>query len=210
MEIFASHLLTSLAQRFALIVGELRLVVGNCVGRHRAGLNWYFLDPAIVPLVGPIQVRLQRMKLRFERLMARLAAGWRPGLVVPRERKRPEVARTRAVGAVRFPTRFGWLVGLTQEAAVYGVCLQELLDAPEMRAVVAEVPAVQRLLRPFCHALGVRPGPPLGKVVDPARVVLNFPRDRLGRFVRAVVKGPRFPRHWIEPYPGSDIRFLVE
>ena len=71
MEIFASLFLTSLAQRFALIVGGLRLTVGNCVARHRMGVSQYPVDLAIVPLVGPIQARLQRMRQRFERLMAR-------------------------------------------------------------------------------------------------------------------------------------------
>ena len=209
MEIFASLFLTSLAQRFALIVGGLRLTVGNCVARHRMGVSQYPVDLAIVPLVGPIQARLQRMRQRFERLMARLAAGWRPVVVMGPVVKRAYVARPRPEDAVRLPTRFGWLVGLTQEAAIDGERLRVLLEEPAVKAVVEAVPGVQRLLRPWCHALGVRPGPPLGKSVDAAKVVLNFPRDRRGRFMRVVEKGPPYPRHWIEPYPGTDIRFLV-
>ena len=197
--------LTSLSQRFALIVVGLCAVVGGCVARRRAGLDRYYLDPAIVPLIDPIWHWLNNSRKRVEKLLAKLATGWRPVVAKPRAQR-----TANPVTGVRLPTRFGWLVGLSQETGAYGEQLQKLLSEPETIALVAEVSTLRRLLRPLCNALALRPGPPLGKIVSAPKVGPVVPRDRNGRFRRPMAPWRGLAKHWIEPYPGTDIRFLVE
>ena len=82
-------------------------VLRGCVARRRAGLDRYYLDPAIVPLIVPIWHWLNNRRKRVEKLLAKLATG------------------------VRLPRRFGWLVGMSQETGAYGEQLQYLLSEPE-------------------------------------------------------------------------------
>ena len=100
--------LTSLSQRFALIVVRLCASVAGCVSKHRSGLDRFFLDPAIVPLIDPIWHWLNNSRKRVEKLLAKLATGWRPVAAKPRARRpggvKPETG-------VRLPRRFGWLAG---------------------------------------------------------------------------------------------------
>ena len=202
--------LTSLSQRFALIVAALCAVVGGCVARRRAGLDRYYLDPAIVPLIDPIWHWLNNSRKRVEKLLAKLATGWRPVVAKPRAQKKVDVARAKPVTGVRLPRRFGWRVGLSQETGAYGEQLQKLLSEPETVALVAEVSTLRRLLRPLCNALAWQPGPPLGKIVVPVKPGPVVPRDKNGRFRRPMGPWRGTAKHWIEPYPGTDIRFLVE
>ena len=125
----------------------------------------------------------------------------------PRVRKKGEV--TPETG-IQLPRRFGWLVGLSQETGAYGGQLQTLLNEPETIALVAEVSGLRRLLRPLCNALALQPGPPLGKIVQAPKAGPAVPRDKKGRFRRPMAPWRGTAKHWIEPYPGTDIRFLVE
>ena len=202
--------LTSLSQRFALIVVRVCAVLGGCVARRRAGLDRYYLDPAIVPLIDPIWHWLNNKRKRVEKLLAKLATGWRPVVAKPRTRTTSDVARAKPVTAVRLPTRFGWLVGMSQETGAYGEQLQYLLSEPEAIALVAEVSPLRRLLRPLCNAFAWQPGPPLGKIVPAPKPGPAVPRDKDGRFRRPMAPWRSPAKHWIEPYPGTDIRFLVE
>ena len=112
--------LTRLSQRFALIVVALCASVAGCVSKRRAGLDRYFVDPAIVPLIEPIWHRFNNLRKRVEKLLAKLATGWRP--VEAKARVGGTGGAKPEVG-VRLPTRFGWLVGLSQETMCYGIQL---------------------------------------------------------------------------------------
>ena len=207
---------TSLSQRFALMMVSLCAVVGGCIARRRAGLDRFYLDPGIAPFIDPIWHRINNLRKRVEKLLAKLATGWRPVAAKPRARKKleakpdvkPEADVEPKIG-VRLPTRFGWLVVMVQETGAYAGRLQYLLDDPEMAALVAEVSPLRRLLRPLCHALAVQPGPPLGPVVQNPKPGPGLPRDIKGRFRRAMAPVRSAAKHWIEPYPGTDIRFEV-
>lgn len=88
-----------------------------------------------------------------------------------------QVAWARAAPAVRLPSRRAWLVReLGWEVAGFGSQLQHLLGQAEMQAVLAERPAVGRVLRPICRMLGV-------EVAGLAPV----------KVVAAEVKAPRVP-----------------
>ena len=207
METAATQYLTSLSERFALIMVNLCHTVGWCVAKHRAGFSGYFVAQAIVPLQVPIWDRFTKLRKQVEKLLAKLATGWRPVAAKPRAYAKREM---KPVTGVRLPTKFGWLVGLSQETARYGAFLQDLLSEPETIALVAEVSPLRRLLRPLCHALAVQPGPPLGPVVQNPKPGPGLPRDIKGRFRRAMAPVRSAAKHWIEPYPGTDIRFEVK
>ena len=125
---------TPLVLRLAQILGGLRTAVAACGGRRMLGWDRRPDDPRIVPLIVPIVGRLARLMQRFERLMAKLAAGWRPDLVArpAQERVRPEVARARA-DVIRLPRGFAWLVQLTHGATAYAGHLEALLAEPGPR-----------------------------------------------------------------------------
>ena len=194
---------TPLVLRLAQILGGLRTAVAVCGGRRMLGWDRRPDDPRIVPLIVPICGRIGRLMGRFERLVARLAAGWRP-LAVPspaRARARPAVARARP-DVVRLPSGFGWLVQLTHGASAYGGQLEALLAEPGMAALIAAAPGARRILRPLCRMLGVKPGPPLGEAVAmvPVTVGLRRPRQADGRFCKRVAAFEAVGRHWHEPF----------
>jgi hypothetical protein len=54
------------------------------------------------------------------------------------------------------PRRFGWLWALlTPPAQGCVVAFQFMLEEPQMQAVMAAAPQVGRIIRPFCHLLGI-------------------------------------------------------
>ena len=107
----------------------------------------FLRNPRFFALIIPLYGRLQRAVRRFERAVSR------PVVVRKASGVRPVAARA---PGVRLPTGKGWLVReLGWEAAGYGSQLQHLLDDPAMRAALASVPAVGRILRPICRMLGV-------------------------------------------------------
>jgi hypothetical protein len=138
--------------------------IGARLGRILTGLAavvaMHFLrNPRLVVLIVPLWTRLNRAARRFDRLMARLAAGRklrpaRPG----RPTARPSSRRA------RLPAGRGWLVAaLGYHAAGHASQLDALLAEPETAQLLAAIPGAGRILRPLCHMLGIRPAalPPL-------------------------------------------------
>jgi hypothetical protein len=108
---------------------------------------------------------LSRTSRRFERLLARLAAG-----VQPRRRthETPPSAepKPRANPRLRLPRRNAWLrTALGYYVSGYGSQIAFLLDEPETAALIAGSPQAHRLLRPFFRMFGIAPAciPPLPK-----------------------------------------------
>jgi len=93
--------------------------------------------------------RLRRAVPRFLRAMARPATI----RVCPVRVAKAETARA---GADRLPSRRGWLVGeLGYEAVGFGLQLEHFLADPAMQAMLAERPALGRMMCPLCRMLGV-------------------------------------------------------
>jgi hypothetical protein len=145
-------LLTDCANQFLQITFGVCRVVAACLsGSGRA---------ARLPLVVGMEVH-RRVTLAQRLLLAlmervrtgRQRGGWcrvSPVLV------EGAVSRASARAVVSLPRRFGWLVGLVgYQAAGHGSQLAALLDAPEMLALVRDVPQARRILRPLCRMLGV-------------------------------------------------------
>ena len=107
----------------------------------------FLRNPRLVGLIGPLWRRLSRIAGRVSRAMvARQFRGRasRGGLGAGRP------------ALVRVPQARLWLVReLGWEAAGFGGQLEALLAEPEMRAVLAGVPAIGRIVRPICRMLGV-------------------------------------------------------
>ena len=180
---------TPLVARLAKILGGLRNVVAACGGRRMLGWDRRPDDPRIVPLIIPITTRIGRLMQRFERLVARLAAGWRPNLAAvaaraPLARAGAGSAMRVRTDAIRLPSGFGWLAQYTHGATACAGHLEALLAAPVMAELIATAPSVGRVLRPLCRMLGVRVGPPLGKAVAVVIGRAAVPRRADGRFCR--------------------------
>ncbi len=106
------------------------------------------------PLIIPFQSYLQRIFLRFARLVERHEAGT---LTPPRKRaKRTTPEKPRANPRLRLPQRKAWV---TQEVGVRAVwsasALRTLFERPETAQLLAQIPQAQRLLRPLCRMLGI-------------------------------------------------------
>jgi hypothetical protein len=108
---------------------------------------------------------LNRTAARFDRLLARLAAG---KLTPPRPARprpaRPDAEPKSRPPRVRFPRRRAWIVeDLKHHGAVRAFQIEFLLNRPEHAARLADCPQAHRLLRPLCHMLGIAPAciPPL-------------------------------------------------
>ena len=190
--------LRSLSLTLAGIIANLLRVVGLAGARQ----------PAAVPLFEILHKRVNRLRNRFLALVEKLLAGWRPGA------KRVEKSRAGLVrpSGARLPRGFAWFFKLVpSEGAACGGQLQALMLLPEMQALLAEVPIAERMLRPLCEMLGLAMGPPLGvEWAAQPRTPSGNGRDERGRFTRAIGRVKPYYKHWIEPYPGTDIRFLVE
>jgi len=125
-----------LARRLGLILAALAGLVAARFLRR----------PELAGLIVPLWRRLTHVARRFER-----AAVAVPGTV----RVRAARVGGRKPG-VRLPGAQGWLVrALGYEAVGYGSQLAHLLDDAEMRALIAAVPGVGRVLRPVCWMLGL-------------------------------------------------------
>jgi hypothetical protein len=109
-------------------------------------------------LIGLIVMRLQRIKRRFLRLAARIAAGtYKPR--APRE-KTPDQPRP-APPRDKLPRNFGWLRALIiPETVMFAGMLDGLLHDPEMVALMQAAPAAMgRPIRSLCRMLGVQTPP---------------------------------------------------
>jgi hypothetical protein len=136
---------------FATIILSLFTLIGRSV----------FRDPRHLALVIPLQRYINNTARRFDRLLARLAAGItaKPRPAQPRVRK-PHAGPPR----VRLPQKRGWIIAdLGYHAAGFAGQLNYLLESPENAPLVAASPQAHRLLRPLCHMLGIAPSciPPL-------------------------------------------------
>jgi hypothetical protein len=107
-------------------------------------------------LIGLIVARLQRIKRRFLRLAARIAAG----TYQPRASREPSPTRP-APPKDPLPRDFGWLRALiTPETVMFAGMLDGLLHDPEMVALMQAAPAaLGRPIRSLCRMLGVQPPP---------------------------------------------------
>jgi len=107
------------------------------------------LSPRLVPLIIPLWRRLTRAARRFERLMARLAAGRLP---------RPHRSGSRGPhpATAVLPRGRLWLIAvLGSEAAACATQLQAPLAEPAAAALLAEIPAARRLVHPIGRLLGL-------------------------------------------------------
>jgi hypothetical protein len=150
------------AERFARIIATLLAMVGARLERPgKPGLAG--------PLTLAITIRLERIRNRITRYVAR----WQAGTLTP-PRPRPATARVRNRGAGRWdhlpklPRGRLWLVRLVPEIGVGANHLRILLDDPEMAAMMQAAPQIGRTLRPFWHMLSNQPLPPLLQRPRPA------------------------------------------
>jgi hypothetical protein len=153
-----------------------------------------FVGRLAVPLSILIFGRIKAVRQRFDRLVARLAAG----TYVPRHaapRRQPASRAPRRPNPL--PHKSGWLLALVPEAVQYRAQLEHHLRDPEMAALLAAAPApMARVLRPLCWWLGItppailsgrraaRPKPPAAPPRRPAAAPAA-PPDRRSRPARA-------------------------
>jgi hypothetical protein len=91
---------------------------------------------------------------RFDELLARYRAGKLRRCLV--QRVVPPGRKIINKPAVRMPRKWAWLVLTGKHHAVaYGAQLQDVLNAPEMAALLEVSPQARRILRPLCRALAV-------------------------------------------------------
>jgi hypothetical protein len=122
-------------------------------------------DKSMVPMIWLIAIRLGRLATRFEQVIARLVAGT---VSVPRRAyvRKARVAVVRPEGELRLPTRKAWLIRTVQETAVYSGRIEHLLADPDMMALLATSPAACKIMRQFCHMLGMDLVPALALPAD--------------------------------------------
>jgi hypothetical protein len=169
----------SAVDRFEAILDDLCKAVADQQGRGLPG-----------PLAGLIWTYLKRLVRRFKSLAARARAGKLAAPRPPRPRRAPpDAAAARADGPgepeaaetpgpqtkpprrKRLPSRKAWLCVLVPyRAAGHGYQLAQLLNDPEMIALMALSPGFARMLRPLCWAVApdmtaerVPPRPPRKK-----------------------------------------------
>jgi hypothetical protein len=158
------------AETIAERVSNLFLMLLGAVGdRLRPDHPWR-LD---VPLGVRIQARLWRIKKRIATLLARIEAGTLrpPSPSKPRARPpRPDLeGPDRGPGAriaePRLPTHRAWLNRLVRpresEASVVATVshfLAQMLQSPELAALIGQHPRLAEEFRPLCRMVGVDPG----------------------------------------------------
>jgi len=111
--------------------------------------NWA-VEPSLTPV---LYNRISAIQRRIERLLVWFRAG----------RLRPVTQRTAAPGpravrkpGIRMPRRFGWLLEAGQHhAAYFHLQLNDVLNTPEMIALMEAAPQAKRMLRPLCRALAI-------------------------------------------------------
>jgi hypothetical protein len=142
----------TLADRFAWLIDGLCKAIGG--GAHRRALE--------AALAWAIWARMQRFGERLAALSAQMRAG---RLRAPRMTRRDTSARppppsgegdARARVERVLPQDFGWLRRLLPETTQFAGALAYLLRDPEVAALVDKAPEAGRILRPLCHAMGVK------------------------------------------------------
>ena len=162
------------AARFSALIAQLIGFIALRLGRH----------PRLASLTPRLCNRLNRAARIIANTMARIAAGThrapRPDL------RRNRLRAPRATAPLPLPTSPGWLLReLKHEAALTRSHLETLLAEPGMAELLAEAPALQRLLNPIRRALAIgfearpaKPQPP-----PPARAPQPQPARPGARFV---------------------------
>jgi hypothetical protein len=107
----------------------------------------FLREPRLAALIVPLWSRLQRAARRFERLMARLAAG---------KLRKPHRSGPSGPHATALPAGRGWLIrALGPEAAPYATQLETLLAEPAAAGLLAAVPAARRIVHPIARLLAI-------------------------------------------------------
>ncbi len=170
------NLLSTLAQRYVFGFQAL----WDAIARRAAK------DRALTALLCLLHTRLRKTLLRLDRLTLR----WQAGRLRPRApaRPRPKPATPRPPAA-RLPASQGWLAKMLApdpgEILLHNGQILQLLEDPEVRALVAAAPQAGRLLRPLARAFNL-----------PLPEYLRLPsRPRKPR--------PRKPRAPRPPSPGT-------
>ena len=157
------------AERFAQIIATMVGMLGARVARPgKPGLAG--------PLTFAIHLRLQGIRNRIVRYLARFRAGT---LTPPRPRARPAGPRPPRktpgkwdhLHLPKLPRGRIWLVRMVPGIGVAANHLRILLDDPEMAAMLQAAPQVARTLRPLWHMLSSEPFPPLLQRPRPAPAV---------------------------------------
>jgi hypothetical protein len=151
----------TLIERVGFLVNRLLMVVSvQYLGGPQGGR-------IPMPLLSPIFGRIKITLARFARLAERIVAGtYRPRRFTPRQ--------TAVARQPREPSPFqksGWLAELLPLALAAPLRghLRDLLEEPEMKALIAAAPApMARLFRPLCWALRFKPPPILANPRRPA------------------------------------------
>jgi hypothetical protein len=172
------------ARRLGLILATLTALIARRFPR----------EPALAALVVPLWRRLTRAARRFERLMARLAAGTLPKPRAPSSAS-PGRGDHRSVDVL--PTGKGWLVrALGPEAAACATQLQALLAERGAAELLALAPAARRILRPLTRLLAIgafAPRPRPARAVPPAPPPLGEVAFRSQGYTWYVVPTPPAP-----------------
>jgi hypothetical protein len=159
----SAHPAATLACRFALGVAGLRdMLIAHVIRTNDA-------QPFLVLL----SMRLNRLSRRIASLAQDLAVGYvpaRPTNALPAERAARSASPSTARARPLLPTAPGWLFDLDIRFAAYTEYFRDLLDRPEMAALLAASPQLRRQLRavlrplmaqlPPALALPPRPRPP--------------------------------------------------
>ena len=160
------------AERFARCIRDLRDVI--------AAQGLAIRLPS--PLILLVWARIRRLAFRFAQSVAN----------PPRPRKpRPANAKPRspsepiAPGEPHLPTGYAWLRRLIPDHRI-NFCvgaIRDILENPEMAALIVATPTAGRALRPLCHILGIPlpPNlrlPPRPKPEKPAREPRSAPGPR--------------------------------
>jgi hypothetical protein len=133
------------ADRFNTFIEGLYTCASDAVG-------YCFVE---IPLVVLLWRRLFRISRRFHFILARYRTG---ALPPPGSTRRPASKPTtlRVRRPTQIPTRFGWVTHEVSMAVFHRYDLEDLLDDPELPALVAAAPQLGSALRPLCHMMAVK------------------------------------------------------
>jgi hypothetical protein len=156
----------SIATTLALLITRLRAAIGTHLGREARvqppvwiGTTLYAprIDPkAPSKLPEPIWSLLWRRLGRLSERFTALHTKWQQNRL-PTPRVRPNRPRTSPnTPRPRLPGQFGWVNRRIPECAPPAGMLEALVRDPATRNFVEAAPQAARLLRPLCHAAGVR------------------------------------------------------
>ena len=123
--------------------------------------------------------RIERMNARLAVLAAKFAAGTLPP---PSAEPTPHATKpttTRQTAPTdRLPTRFAWLLSWIQVTVHPRTIIENLLEDPDLHALIAAAPQTGRILRPLCHMLGI-PRPEILATPQRPRKPRQSPRPRI-------------------------------